>query len=156
MGCEASSCSLLCVKIQRMNTASVNSNVENVELQIEKWLSSQPSIQFAILFGSFAKKTNTADSDIDIAVELDEPLSSEIKLSFLQAFSEITNRKIDLVDLKTIGEPLLSQIIQYGKVLKGTKEDWIRLTIKNVNLMQDFSPYLKRTLEERRVRLLYG
>lgn len=129
---------------------------EDVEQLINQWLSNQSSIRFAILFGSFAKQTNTQDSDIDLAIELSKPLIAKTKLNLLQAFSELTDRRIDLVDLKTVGEPLLNQIIQHGKVLKGTKSDLIQLSIKNVNMMQDFAPYLERTLKERRARLLYG
>lgn len=82
--------------------------VENVEQQIHEWLSKHPSIHFAILFGSFAKQTNTGNSDIDLAIELNKPLTVEIKLDLLQTFSELTDRRIDLIDLKTVGEPLLN------------------------------------------------
>ncbi len=125
-------------------------------LLINKWLSVQPSIHFAMLFGSFAKQKATAKSDIDIAIEMSEALMPEVKLNLLQSFSELTDRKIDLVDLKTAGEPLLNQIIQHGKILKGKKSDFIQLSIRNINMMQDFTPYLKRTLKERRARLLHG
>jgi len=139
-----------------MSTSKHRHTVEKIEQQISHWLLQQPSIHFAILFGSVAKQTHTPDSDIDIAIELSRPLTPETKLNLLQAFSELTNRKIDLVDLKTVGEPLLNQILQHGKILKGKKADLVQLSIKNVNMMQDFTPYLQRTLEERRARLLRG
>ncbi len=139
-----------------MSMANHKSTHKKIEQQINQWLSKQTSIRFAILFGSFAKQTDTQESDIDLAIELNKPLTADTKLSLLQTFSELSNRRIDLIDLKTAGEPLLNQIIQHGKVLKGTKADMIQLSIKNVNMMQDFSPYLKRTLAERRARLLHG
>jgi len=129
---------------------------ENITKKINEWVNKQPSIQLAILFGSFAKGKEQESSDIDIAIELDKPLTIEKKLSLLQSLGEITNRKIDLIDLKTIGEPLLNQIIQHGTMLKGTKANYIELTIKNVNMMQDFTPYIQRTLKDRRERLLNG
>ncbi len=129
---------------------------EDVEQIVIQWLERQPLVEFAILFGSFARETSNAGSDIDIAVELDQPLTPDLKLSMLQSFSELTDRKIDLIDLKTVGEPLLSQIVKYGKVVKGTNEDFLRLSIKNLNMMQDFTPYLQRLLKERRARLLNG
>ncbi len=139
-----------------MSMANHKSTHKKIEQQINQWLSKHTSIRFAILFGSFAKQTDTQESDIDLAIELNEPLTADTKLTLLQSFSELSNRRIDLIDLKTAGEPLLNQIIQHGKVLKGTKADMIQLSIKNVNMMQDFSPYLKRTLAERRARLLHG
>ena len=129
---------------------------ENITKKINEWVNKQPSIQLAILFGSFAKGKEQESSDIDIAIELDKPLTIEKKLSLLQSLGEITDRKIDLIDLKTIGEPLLNQIIQHGTMLKGTKANYIELTIKNVNMMQDFSPYIQRTLKDRLERLLNG
>ena len=127
---------------------------DNVEELLDKWLSAQTSIHFAILFGSFAKRASRPDSDIDLAVDLDEPLTAENKLILLQSLSELTDRRIDLIDLKTVGEPLLGQIVKYGKVLKGSKENFIELSIRNVNMMQDFTPYIKRTLKEKRERWL--
>ena len=81
---------------------------------ITDWLTQQPTIQLAILFGSFAKGTYTKNSDIDLAIELDSPLTTDTKLSILQSLGEITDKKNDLIDLKTVGEPLLSQIIKHA------------------------------------------
>jgi len=140
-----------------MKTSKQAENKKDRETRelINQWLSQYPSIEMAILFGSFAKRTSTPKSDIDIAIALDKPLSIENKLNLLQAFSELTDQKIDLIDLKTVGEPLLNQIIQHGELLKGTITDLAQLSIKNVNMMQDFTPYLEKLLKERRARLLY-
>ena len=127
-----------------------------IEKILRKWLLGQPSIRVAILFGSFAKETVRASSDIDLALALNEPFTPEIKISMLESLSGLTDRYLDLVDLNEVGEPLLNQIIQHGKMLKGTRQDYIDLSIQNVNMMQDFVPYLERLLAERRERLLYG
>jgi len=137
----------------QINQSSEASNQDMVK-KISTWLNNQPSILFAILFGSFAKGNDHRNSDIDLAIELDEKITPETKLSLLQSLAEITSRQIDLVDLKTVGEPLLNQIIQHGKQLKGNQQQFIDLTIKNVNMMEDFTPYIKRMLKERRDRLL--
>ncbi len=129
---------------------------QDVIKAISAWLNNQPEIVFAILFGSFAKGTEQEYSDIDLAIELNTKMTADIKLSLLQSLGEITARNIDLVDLKIIGEPLLNQVVQHGKQLKGSQQQFIDLSIKNVNMMQDFTPYIKRTLKQRRERLLYG
>ncbi|MEE9446045.1 MAG: hypothetical protein V3V19_10325 [Cocleimonas sp.] len=82
------------------------------------------------------------------------PLTKEIKIDLLQSLAELTDKYIDLIDLKTVGEPLLNQIIQHGKQLKGSKQNQIDLSIKNVNMMQDFTPYIERTLKQKRERWL--
>ena len=89
--------------------------LKNTEKIIQKWVSEQSNIHFAILFGSFAKGTSNPNSDIDLAIELDHPLTKEIKIDLLQSLAELTDKYIDLIDLKTVGEPLLNQIIQHGK-----------------------------------------
>jgi len=121
---------------------------------ITEWLTQQSTIQLAILFGSFAKGSPTKNSDIDLAIELDSPLTTDKKLSILQSLGEITDRKIDLIDLKTVGEPLLSQVIKHAKILKDNKSKFIDLSIKNVYMMEDFTPYIQRTIKQRQRRLL--
>ena len=133
---------------------SSQTNELEVILKISAWLDNQPFIIFAVLFGSFAKGRGQNHSDIDLAIELDKQMTAETKLQLLQSLGEITDRNIDLVDLKTVGEPLLNQIILHGKQLKGNQQQFVNLSIKNVNMMQDFSPYIERTLKERRKRLL--
>ena len=133
---------------------SSQTNELEVIQKISAWLDNQPFIIFAILFGSFVKGRGQNHSDIDLAIELDKQMTAETKLQLLQSLGEITDRSIDLVDLKTVGEPLLNQIILYGKQLKGSQQQLINLSIKNVNMMQDFVPYIERTLKERRKRLL--
>ena len=61
---------------------------------------------------------------------------------------------IDLIDLKTVGQPLLSQIMKYGKLLKGDTNAYAEIAIRNINTAQDFLPYIKRMMAERRLRYL--
>ena len=138
----------------KMNPSKTTTPQSAMEARLKQWLSNQPSIHIAILLGSFAKQSSNETSDVDLAIELNQALSTEKKLKLLQSLSTLTDRKIDLVDLKTVGEPLLNQIIQHGKLLKGDKQKLIDLSIKNVNMMQDFTPYIKRTLKEKRERWL--
>jgi len=58
------------------------------------------------------------------------------------------------IDLNTVRQPLLSEIMKYGKLLKGEQLQYAELAIKNVNTGQDFLPYIKRMMAERRQRHL--
>ena len=51
-------------------------SAETIQL-ITDWLTQQSTIQLALLFGSFAKGTHTKNSDIDLAIELDNPLTTD-------------------------------------------------------------------------------
>ena len=64
--------------------------------------------------------------------------------------AQIIGRPVDLIDLQTVGQPLLSQIIKDGIVIKGTSEAFTELAIKNVYANEDFLPYIKRSLKVRR------
>ena len=124
--------------------------MENKIQQLKTELEQDADIDFAILFGSCARGSSTFDSDIDIAIKLNSPLFLEKKIQLIQLISEKSGRTVDLVDLQTVGEPLLSQIIKYGVVLKGDNQMFTKLAIKNVYANEDFLPYIKRSLQARR------
>ena len=110
----------------------------------------------AILFGSYAKGTERAGSDIDVAIQLAKPMTPEQKLAYMERMQRCTGGIIDLVDLCKAGQPVLSQIMKYGKRLKGNSVQYAELAIKNVNTSQDFLPFVRRIMRERRERLLNG
>ena len=114
------------------------------------------NIHQVILFGSYARGEETAESDMDIAIQLAEPMESKQKLYYLEKIHDFTGIDIDLVDLLRVGQPLLSQIMKYGKRLKGSSIQYAELAIKNVNTAQDFLPAIRRLMKERRERLLNG
>jgi len=122
------------------------------EKQLATWLIEHPEIEMAILFGSYSKGTETVHSDIDLAIQLSsgKTMQADEKLNYLTQLGELLETDIDLIDLKKAGQPLLSQIIKYGKRLKGQQAQYIELAIKNINTTQDFMPYIERMMSERR------
>ena len=124
--------------------------------QLQKWLKDNNEIGLAILFGSYAKGTQTSHSDLDLAIQLvsGASLTALQKLDFIEQIGSLLLINIDLIDLNVVGQPLLSQIMKYGKLLKGDQLQYAELAIKNVNTGQDFLPYIKRMMAERRQRCL--
>ena len=118
--------------------------------QLKLVLDDESDIVLAILFGSCAKGTATFNSDIDIAIKLNKPLLKDKKIRLIQCLANITGRAVDLVDLAKVGEPLLSQIIKHGELIKGNKQAYTEIAIKNVYANEDFLPYIKRSFQERR------
>ena len=57
---------------------------------------------------------------------------------------------VDLIDLRTIGEPLLGQILKHGRQVRGEAVDLAPLMQRHVYAMEDFMPYVERMLEERK------
>ena len=124
--------------------------------QLQMWLEDNNEIGLAILFGSYAKGTQTSHSDLDLAIQLvsGSSLTAFQKLDFIEQIGSLLLINIDLIDLNVVGQPLLSQIMKYGKLLKGDQLQYTELAIKNVNTGQDFLPYIKRMMAERRQRCL--
>lgn len=113
-------------------------------------LALHPELRLVVLFGSVATGRARADSDLDIAVRAERPLSPEQRLTLIGELAEATGRPVDLVDLATVGEPLLGQILTHGIRLLGSDEQFARLLVQHLMDEADFLPYRRRILEERR------
>ena len=121
-----------------------------------QYIKEDQNIQLAIVFGSYAKATQMEQSDIDVAIQLAEPMTSKEKLYYIGKLQEHARAEVDLVDLYRVGQPLLSQIMKYGKCIKGCGVQYAEIAVKNVNTSQDFLPAIHYIMKERRKRLLHG
>lgn len=116
-------------------------------------LAAFPHIELALLFGSVARGDERAQSDLDIAVGARRALSAAQKIALIEALAERTGRPIDpvdLVDLRTVGEPLLGQILRHGRRLLGSDTAYGQLISRHLFDQADFMPYHARILAERR------
>jgi predicted nucleotidyltransferase len=118
--------------------------------QLREVLGMFPDIRFAVVFGSMARGTETPDSDLDVAVQADRPLTPEQRISITEALALVFNRPIDLIDVRTVGQPLLYQIIAGGIQVLGARHFWGDLIYRSIMENEDFVPYQKRILEGRR------
>lgn len=119
-------------------------------VRLREVLGAFPAIRLAILFGSMANGTETPDSDLDVAVQADTPLTSDQRISITEALALAFNRPIDLIDLHTVGQPLLYEIISGGIQVLGARHLWGALVYRSIMENEDFVPYQKRILEGRR------
>jgi len=117
---------------------------------IREVLRSQVDIQLAILFGSVARHEESRESDIDIAVDLGGRIFAERKIEMVQSLAAKTGRAIDLIDLQTVGEPLLGKILRDGVSLFGDTSRYAALIRRHLIDAADFTPYRDRILRERR------
>lgn len=113
-------------------------------------LAAFPHIELALLFGSVARSDERPQSDLDIAVGARRALSAAQKIALIEALAERTGRPIDLVDLRTVGEPLLGQILRHGRRLLGSDKAYGQLISRHLFDQADFVPYHARILAERR------
>ncbi|MFW6345092.1 MAG: type VII toxin-antitoxin system MntA family adenylyltransferase antitoxin [Halomonas sp.] len=106
-------------------------------------------VEQVVLFGSMAEGRARPDSDLDVAVEGPRPLSSQQKMTLTEALALASSRPVDLVDLCTAGQPLLTRIVTTGLRLKGSDAAWARLIYRNIIDNEDFVPLQQRILRAR-------
>ncbi len=113
-------------------------------------LSSVPPIELATVFGPVACGRERPDSDVDLAVAARRALSADEKIALIEALAERTGHPIGLLDLRTVGEPLLGQIPRHGCRLPGTDRAHGELISRHLFGQADFMPYRARILAGRR------
>lgn len=125
--------------------ASVRSTIAAIQSVLER----DPRVRLAVLFGSLAAGEARPDSDVDIAILADRPLSSELKAEWIGALAAATGRPVDLVDLRAAGEPLLGQVLKGRRLVGDTAlhGEWIA---RHLVEQADFLPCRRRILAERR------
>ncbi len=90
-------------------------NTENLPKLCKKY-----NIVKLFLFGSFATQTYTSSSDIDFLVTFKDVDLYNYFDNYLNAKNELEklyNRKVDLVEEKTVKNPFLYQSINQSKIL---------------------------------------
>ncbi|MDZ7784336.1 MAG: nucleotidyltransferase domain-containing protein [Halioglobus sp.] len=118
--------------------------------RIADYLAAQDDLRLAIVYGSLATGQARLDSDLDIAVAGDQPLDADRKMALIRGLARVCGRAIDLVDLTTVGEPLLGQILNGGKRLLGNNRHYAELVTRHLFDQADFLPYRERLLADRR------
>lgn len=124
--------------------------MKTIETMIRATLAPYPEVRLAILFGSLARRQGRYDSDVDLAVDAGQPLEIETKMALMEELAELFGRPIDLIDLQTVGEPLLGQILKHGKRIFGKDALYAELIKRHVFDEADYMPYYRRILMERR------
>lgn len=117
---------------------------------ITDYLREQPDLRLAILYGSTAAGLARPESDLDIAVAARNPLQADRKMALMTGLARLTGRSIDLIDLKTVGEPLLGEILAGGRRILGEDQDYAELLRRHLFDQADFLPLRQRMLRERR------
>lgn len=133
-----------------METEEKRMDAEPIDIQIRQVLERHKAIRLALVFGSLAKGTAHSESDLDLAVGADHPLDADETMELISDLAEALGRPVDLIDLSTVGEPLLGQIIAGGRRIVGSNTLYAGLLLKHLYNQEDFVPYQRRIFKERR------
>ena len=127
-------------------------------LQIaEDTLSMESDVLLAIVYGSTAEGILRPDSDVDIAVYYGAPLDAEGKISLVEKLADAAGREVDLVDLHSAHGTLIRQILTKGRVIVKRDASVYELLLKRMVFEEeDYMPYYRRLLRERRERFIHG
>lgn len=88
---------------------------EEIQQTIKHYLSQFPISRIG-LFGSFARNEDQPDSDIDILVTFEEPISLFTLVKIHRELSELLQRKVDIVSEKYL-HPRLKEAVQKDLVI---------------------------------------
>src|SRR5271154_1880464 len=112
--------------------------------ELKKYFKSQPEVRAAFLFGSVAKKTARATSDIDLALLLDSSVLEkdylEQRMKWMDDLSKLLKREVDVIVLNESGPVLIHQVLRYGKLLYET--DHTSTTAFKAHAMIDYVDWL--------------
>ncbi len=122
-----------------------------IDEQLREVLTHFPQITLAVLFGSVAAGNQRENSDLDIAVAAKRVLTAQEQITLISALAEQIGRPVDLIDLNTVTEPLLGQIVRHGRRILGSDTMYGDLIARHLIEQADFMPYRTRILAERRV-----
>ena len=109
-----------------------------------------PGVRLAILYGSLARGAARTDSDLDLAVMGEAPLTPGDTLALIRALGDAARRPVDLVDLRAAGGGILHEILRTGvRLLERDPALYPALLARHLIDDADFGPLHDRILADR-------
>ncbi len=102
-----------------------------------------PGVEALYVFGSFARGTASADSDLDLAVLEPTPLAPQRRLEAQRELSVLLDRDVDLVDLRAANTVLRSEVVNGGIAL--FQRDPMRTLDFEARVLGDYADLLDAT-----------
>ena len=132
-------------KDELISSTEMNKDFSKIKEIISLICESQPAIVAAYIFGSFAKRQNKPESDIDVAILLDEAIKSKFSIfDFSIVLEKKIERKADVVILNNAGEILKYEVRRHGILIFERSADYRkRFEINGRKYYEDFL-YLHR------------
>lgn len=112
-------------------------------------LSAQPEIVFATLFGSVARDVARPDSDLDVAVFANTPLTLGRKQRLIRDLAMAFGRPVDLVELRDAGPVVLASALQGQRLIGRGGAANAALLSRAWTDAADFLPVRERILRQR-------
>jgi len=91
--------------------------MENLQEKIKRIVLEKIECEAIILFGSYARNTQNAESDIDIAIKTKKVITKKDIFYITQELEEELKKDIDLIDISNIGDGFRYEILMNGIIL---------------------------------------
>ena len=88
-----------------------------MEDKIVKILLDNLECEAIVLFGSYSRETQNAESDVDIAIKVKEKLDKKELYRLSNLLADELNKEVDLINLEEIGDTFRYEILINGKTL---------------------------------------
>ena len=122
-----------------------------LEKKVIDFLERSPDIILGVMFGSLTRGKGSANSDLDLGIAANKPLTAKAKKGLIEELAIISGRPVDLVDLRMAGEPILHKILTTGTLIYCADHGFYAELIKKMLFDEaDFMPYRRRILSERK------
>jgi predicted nucleotidyltransferase len=123
--------------------------VETIQNQLGSFMKKEKSIVFSYIFGSVAQGTSNLESDVDLAVYLDEKKAGDIfkkRLFLIEKIQSILKKSTEVVVLNEIKSTFFKfVIIKEGKMIferdPGQRVDF---ELRAMQEYYDFRPFLEK------------
>lgn len=125
----------------------MENNRESLINKIKEYLLKNENIIAIILFGSYARKTENINSDIDIAIKLNKPVSKKELFQLKLNLEDLVNKDVDLLNLDEIADGIRYEILINGETLYARNEFYFELY-----KLQMYREYLE--LNESRMQII--
>lgn len=131
-----------------MTQKNLEEVMEFLKINLKDLLESY-NLKLIYIFGSYAKGKNHKNSDLDIAVLLDNQYNHLDKLSLMGDLIDIFKRNdVDLVILNDANSVLKHQVVKYGKILYMENEDVkVNFEVRVLKEYMDMEPFRRTQME---------
>lgn len=129
-------------------------STEDLVFALNTFYQKHPEIKVLGYFGSYAKNTARSQSDVDICLAAEYPLSSEKKIDYANELTLLLTKEVDLLDLKSANGIILKEALVHGKWIVKDTNTFAQVLTKMLFDQADFQPHYQRMLKAKRERFL--
>ena len=131
-------------------------SVEDVISEVTQILERQEDVLVAFLFGSLVSGRVRPESDVDVGIACDGPLTSGRKLELIDTLAVATGRPIDLIDLTTAPFTVLGQALKGKRLMVRDTSVYAAVLRKLWYDIADIKPNYDHVLQRRRKKFTGG